>query len=312
MAEYEHEKLYKEVFEVGKENRALYDRFAMEESDFVKGNGFTKEIVSKEQDIIARLDDYTQNKILPVLNNMANSGDENAEGYARVYKAALEFIHPMFVQRDLDNVLYTNNELRKRMEMWKVFERLPKGTSITKRMMQKAVDDEYKSWSKIERLKRTGAEIGGLDKMVSEWAAESALKAFKTAKDARDSERQSADAKKLTPQQKEDIKVQLAAMVLKSIIDIEKKKPVDAEKPHYDELIKVDKRGAGTLTYEELMKTRFMDMAKEVAKDPSFVRAYNKYMKGGNFNTKTIRFIADDMDKKLAQDLSKRAPVLQK
>ena len=174
------------------------------------------------------------------------------------------------------------------------------------------MDDEYKSWSKIERLKRTGAEIGGLDKMVSEWSAECALKAFKIAKDSRDSERQSAVAKPLTTEQKNEIKVQLAGMVLKSMIDIEKKRPVDAEKPYYKELTKVDKRGAGSLTYEELMKTRFTDMAKEIAKDPSFVKAYNKYMKGGNFSTKTIRFIADDMDKKLAQDLSKKAPVLQK
>jgi hypothetical protein len=35
-------------------------------------------------------------------------------------------------------------------------------------------------------------------------------------------------------------------------------------------------------------------------------------MKDGTFTTKTIKFIAEDMDKKIATELSKRPPVLKK
>ena len=227
--------------------------------------------------------------------------------YERDVERAFGSLMLSFVPKDI------YEELRERMEMWKVREKLPKGGSITREQMQKAVDDEYKSWSKIEHLKRTGTEQTGLDKTVSEWSAECAMKAFKIAKDIRDSERDSAmRTKTISPEQKEVVKFHLAGMVLKQLIDIEKTRPQGEDRSHYEALSKPAGRGAGIITYENLMRTRFETMSKEIAKDPDFLKSYNKYMKDGTFTTRTIKFIAEDMDKKIATELSKRPPVLKK
>ena len=303
--------IYNEMVEIGNETKKIYKEFEKHKSDFYKGNGFTRVLIEKEQEVIKKLRDYGRDKILPRVTGLLIENNEgDAEQVNKMYSASLHFIDPLVIQSGLDKVLCETNELRMRMEMWKVYERLPKGTSVSKKQIQKAVDDEYKTWSKIDRVRRSGADAGGMEKNISEWAAESALDAFKKAKDVRDSERdkniKAANKLKFTPKQKQEIKVNIAALVLKCIMDIEAKRKVGEEKPYTKDMQEY-RQLLSARNYEDSFKEHFMSLARSLADNPEFTKAYEKQMSGKDFSTKVISFIADDMDQKMAKELAKKS-----
>ncbi len=304
-----YEQIYTQILEVGKETTMLYRDFEKNESNFEKGNGFSRVLINKEEEIVDKVKKHAQEKLLPRVLELADNNDENVDDVNKIYAASLHFIHPMAIQSGIDKVLCETNELRTRMEMWKVRERLPKGGSLTKRQKQKAVDDEYKCWAKVERIKRMGAQAGGLDRSVSEWAAENALNAFKKAKDIRDSERDANIAKskkkKFSDEDRQNIKRQLAGLVLKHLISIESRKKDGKYKGHYLELVDYKSKNKRD-TYEQALKEKFNKMAKDLSEDPDFLKSYEKLVKGKDVTTKIINFIAEDLDMKLAKELDEK------
>ena len=309
-----------ESLEIGLETKKLYEEFARNESDFKKGNGFSKYVFEKEKKLLDKWKAFIDG---PFLDKAVKMDQEKAKGYdeyGEIFKASKEFEFPIESQVKRDKVLNDVNELRIRMEMWKVYERLPKGSPVTAKQKKQAMDNEYKSWAKIERIKRVGALTGGLERTISDWAAEGAADALKTAKDFKDAQQsnnvQKAIKKELSDNQKENIKNDLAMMVLREIIEIEKNRPEEEDKSHYKDLVGFKKKKSSQASYEMRERDFYREMAKELAEDPAFTGMFDKFFnskrfKKADFAEMTIKFIAEDMDKKFAKNLLKE-PVLQK
>jgi hypothetical protein len=225
---------------------------------------------------------------------------------AQMYAASMKFVDPIIIQNGLDKENYRVNELRTRMEMWQVYQRLPKGTALTKKQLQKASDDEYKAWAKIERIRRTGGERGGIEKSISEWVTSEAIDAFNKVKDVRDSERNKQIAKnnklQLSPKDKEAIKLAVAKQVLASMVTTEMKRKLGEDKSHYEELINFRKNN-GADKYDVALKGHFHTMAVALTKDPDFEKSFNKHFSSKNFSTSYIKFMADNVEQKIAKDL---------
>ena len=317
------EEIRDESREIGREVQKIYQEFARKESDFKKGNGFSKYLYEREVKLFEKWNNYINGAFLDKAVKMDAENVEGGYEYGEIFKVSKEFEYPIQVQIKRDKPLADVNELRTRMEMWKVYEKLPKGSSVSAKQKKKVVDDEYKSWMKIESIQRVGKLKGGLERTVADWAAEGAVTALKIAKDFRDAQQNqiAQDSlnnanKELSDREKKSIKEGLAAMVLREIIEIEKNRPEDKDKSHYKELVGF-RRNTGSKASNELSeRNKYKSMAQELANDPAFTEMFDKYMSSNRFKkkdfaSKSIKFIADEMDKKFAKNLMKE-PVLEK
>lgn len=284
-------KFKKDVVELGAQIKQLQLDFVDGESDFIKGNGFTKELIDKENDVLSRLDDYIQNKLLVRANDekVLNSKDKKDEDLLSMYQVALEFIDPIKVQNNRDLALNQNNELRKQMEMWQVYERL-KGASLTEKQKKNIADDEFKAWAKLDRMTRMGAEVGGIYEETANFAMQRAQQVLIMAK------KKKQDLQNFTHQDKELVKEHIAALVLHQIIDDEMKSPVNADKRHTNDY------NSGRPSNKQV---HFNTKVRDFAKSPAFEAAYSKYMKGKNFTTACIKFLANDTEKEMAREIKK-------
>ena len=317
------EEIRDESREIGREVQKIYQELARKESDFKKGNGFSKYLYEREVKLFEKWNNYINGAFLDKAVKMDAENVEGGYEYGEIFKVSKEFEYPIQVQIKRDKPLADVNELRTRMEMWKVYEKLPKGSPVTAKQKKKVIDDEYKSWMKIESIQRVGKLTGGLERTVAEWATEGAINALKIAKDFRDAQQNQIAQnnlnnanKELSDREKKSIKEGLAAMVLREIIEIEKNRPEDKDKSHYKELVGF-RRNTGSKASNELSeRNKYKSMAQELANDPAFTEMFDKYMSSNRFKkkdfaSKSIKFIADEMDKKFAKNLMKE-PVLEK
>ncbi|SEP84708.1 hypothetical protein SAMN02910369_00730 [Lachnospiraceae bacterium NE2001] len=306
--------LYQDIHEVGLETDRLYADMLSGETSFEKGNGFTRELIDKEKDIKERLDKYNNDVLLPRMQELIVKEDKNVDDVAKMYSASLEFVDPIVKQNTADLGSFESNEFRTRMEMWQVYERLPKGTALTKKQLKRAMDDEFKAWDKIERMKRTGKMKGGIEKNISEWSSESAFKALSIVKDQRDLERDNNIAKnqkkQLDASKKQEVKKCIASLVLKAIIDIEMNRKEGQDKSHYKELVNFKKTNPGD-SYDKALKNHFDEMTEKLMREPDFVKQYDKLTKGKDFTSKVMKLIGEDIEKEIAKDIAKKAPELQ-
>ncbi len=317
------EEIRDESREIGREVQKIYQELARKESNFQKGNGFSKYLYEREVKLFEKWNNYINGAFLDKAVKMDAENVEGGYEYGEIFKVSKEFEYPIQAQMKSDRPLAEVNELRTRMEMWKVYEKLPKGSSVSAKQKKKVVDDEYKSWMKIESIQRVGKLKGGLERTVADWAAEGAVTALKIAKDFRDAQQNQIAQnslnnanKELSDREKKSIKEGLAAMVLREIIEIEKNRPEDKDKSHYKELVGF-RRNTGSKASNELSeRNKYKSMAQELANDPAFTEMFDKYMSSNRFKkkdfaSKSIKFIADEMDKKFAKNLMKE-PVLEK
>lgn len=320
------EEIRDESLEIGREVKKIYDEFSKRDSSFEKGNGFSKYLYEREKKLLEKWTSYINGAYLDKTLKKDAEKTADADDYGEIFKMSKEFEFPIELQMKRDSVLAQVNDLRTRMEMWKVYERLPKGSPVSAKQKKKVMDDEYKSWVKIESIKRVGALTGGLERTISEWAAEGAITALKTAKDFRDAQldreaQKNMNAhnnmdKELSEKEKKAIKEGLAAMVLREIIEIEKKRPESEDKSHYKELVEYKRSSGGKANYELSERDKFKSMARQLASDPAFTEMFDKYMSSNRFKkkdfaSKSIKFIAEDLDKSFAKKLMKE-PILEK
>lgn len=320
------EEIRDESLEIGREVKKIYDEFSKRDSSFEKGNGFSKYLYEREKKLLEKWTSYINGAYLDKTLKKDAEKTADADDYGEIFKMSKEFEFPLELQIKRDSVLAQVNDLRTRMEMWKVYERLPKGSPVSAKQKKKVMDDEYKSWVKIESIKRVGALTGGLERTISEWAAEGAITALKTAKDFRDAQlnreaqknmnAQNNMDKELSEKEKKAIKEGLAAMVLREIIEIEKKRPESEDKSHYKELVEYKRSSGGKANYELSERDKFKSMARQLASDPAFTEMFDKYMNSNRFKkkdfaSKSIKFIAEDLDKSFAKKLMKE-PILEK
>ena len=222
----------------------------------------------------------------------ADNTDDKSKKVHQIYARCLEFVNPLKAQLRRDKDLMENNELRTKMEMWQVYEKLPKGTAPTIKKIKAAADDEYKMWAKVDRIVRSGLEIGGMYDETAGYAASQIQKVNNLVR----AKKQNKTIKNFTDAEKQTVKEQLAALVLHQIIADESSAPLNADKSHYKKFVSARLNALGR-------RDLFFSTARDFAKSKEFETVYNKYMKGGRFDSKIVRFMSEDMEKKMAKEI---------
>lgn len=301
------ERIYEDISAVWDESNRLHTRLKMNPD--IKNNGFTKALIDKEEIIEKEIQEYATK-----LNNrcleLAVSAPEKLEDTMKMYQVCMQFVDPIITQNGIDKEQYQINENRKRMEMWQVYQRLPKGQSISKQQLKEATDDEFKAWQKIERIKASGGK-GGIEKNISEWVTSSAIDAYERMKDNLAQTRKNAELKKKPVQvsaaEREKIKLSVAKMVVGEILSIEMKRKLGQDKSNFNALVGARKEGS---KYMVAVKDKFNEMAEVLVKNSDFNKAFNKYFVPKNFANNYMRFMAEDIEQKIAKDLTKKPIVL--
>ena len=276
--------IYKDMLEISVITRKVRNEFVAGESDFFKGNGFTKEIYDKEQSIYKRLYDHKE-KVNQENLAYAEKGEmDKVAERMNIYMPTVTFegdIKPT-VEEDADQ--FNNNEFRKETEMWKVYQKLP-GDSVEPVVHVSAkAKNEVRAWSKIQRMSKM-AMVEGKGSFTScmyEWARNKAHDTLKTV----------MDKKNLNAEDKAQLKENFAAIVFNQLVYNEQKS-ADIEKPLSKVLLKKYKKHAEM----ELI-------CKKFAASPEFNQVFNQYIKGGDYKDKCIRFLSEDVEQQMVLQLA--------
>ncbi|MBP3718246.1 MAG: hypothetical protein J6I58_01855 [Eubacterium sp.] len=282
----------KEALELNLELKEVEREFALGTSDFKKGNGYTRELIAKEEALYNKFNEYMNGHAMVRAMETADNTDDKSKKVHQIYARCLEFVNPLKAQLRRDKDLMENNELRTKMEMWQVYEKLPKGTAPTIKKIKAAADDEYKMWAKVDRIVRSGLEIGGMYDETAGYAASQIQKVNNLVR----AKKQNNTIKNFTDAEKQTVKEQLAALVLHQIIADESSAPLNADKSHYKKFVSARLNALGR-------RDLFFSTARDFAKSKEFETVYNKYMKGGRFDSKIVRFMSEDMEKKMAKEI---------
>ena len=282
----------KEALELNLELKEVEREFALGTSDFKKGNGYTRELIAKEEALYNKFNEYMNGHAMVRAMETADNTDDKSKKVHQIYARCLEFVNPLKAQLRRDKDLMENNELRTKMEMWQVYEKLPKGTAPTIKKIKAAADDEYKMWAKVDRIVRSGLEIGGMYDETAGYAASQIQKVNNLVR----AKKQNKTIKNFTDAEKQTVKEQLAALVLHQIIADESSAPLNADKSHYKKFVSARLNALGR-------RDLFFSTARDFAKSKEFETVYNKYMKGGRFDSKIVRFMSEDMEKKMAKEI---------
>ncbi len=282
----------KEALELNLELKEVEREFALGTSDFKKGNGYTRELIAKEEALYNKFNEYMNGHAMVRAMETADNTDDKSKKVHQIYARCLEFVNPLKAQLRRDKDLMENNELRTKMEMWQVYEKLPKGTAPTIKKIKAAADDEYKMWAKVDRIVRSGLEIGGMYDETAGYAASQIQKVNNLVR----AKKQNKTIKNFTDAEKQTVKEQLAALVLHQIIADESSAPLNADKSHYKKFVSARLNAIGR-------RDLFFSTARDFAKSKEFETVYNKYMKGGRFDSKIVRFMSEDMEKKMAKEI---------
>ena len=72
-----------------------------------------------------------------------------------------------------------NNEYRAKSEMWDVYKKLPKGTGKKVKEIKTNLDNQFKAWAKLDRIKKNGMVQGGYFAKTADWVLKDAQFIYK-------------------------------------------------------------------------------------------------------------------------------------
>lgn len=274
--------IMQEVDELAIQTRDLQNEFLLGRSNFIKGNGYTKELIEREQNVLNRLKEYKEAKNNDSLKDVEEGRDPT--GSVQLMSLALEFIFPIEQQLGRDVVMQMNNELRQKMEMWYIYERLPKDSEHTVKKVSEKVDNELKAWSKLQRMKRNAVGLGEIRTNLSDWAVENAAMLL-------------ARMKNPAPFTKEDektISLQFAAIVLSKVVDDEAKKKIEGPESYYAQVMKAGNR------------ENFVALAEKLSVTKEFKNAMKKYVSKNSIREDVIKFLANDVEDVISKSFTGR------
>ena len=294
----------KEIEALAEETRRLQEEFLIGSSSFDKGNGYTKELVDRERALVKRIDEYADN----MMNGEGgiitmDSNDPKTNNALRVYEQLQYMLTPVRQQSERDVVLYRANVLRERMERWKVYKHLSRGTDQEVQYVSEEEENRQRALAKLQRMQRDvlrknmapDEELSdtqlkerkmaiaegraGIEVETCAWAADDVQTLL---------ERLDQGGKAMNRIAAE----KLASLVLHQMIMYEMKRKPDEERPYYDEL----KKGINSRAFRE--------MAVELANTKEFKAAMKTVLGGKNLTEGCIRFLAYDGEKKVARELA--------
>lgn len=281
--------LLKDMQEINDITKKLNMEFITKESDFIKGNGFTKEIYEKEQSIKNRLAEKEVHALQEVMSEY-EKGNTTDNKKADVYQTVLLLKGHVTPQIDEDEVLYKQNEFRKETECWQVYQRLPEGSVASVVSVSEKNKNELRAWAKINRLTRITKYEGRTTLLgcLCDWSRDNAQSIMDSIK----------KKNKYSANEKNIIKEKFASLVLFQLVYDEQKLGLDPQ-PFTAMVTKNN-----VFSKKEMLNI----LAKNIALTPEFDKAFNKYMKGGNYRDNCIKFFAEDAEKQLAKTIEKNVP----
>ena len=275
-------RLLADIDEVAKETRQLQNEFIIGRASFRKGNGYTKRLIEKETDIYNRIIAFRDQKHKELLSKAANGEDPTRPTV--MFQIALEFEFPIKKQLGRDTVLQKNNALREQMEMWYVYERIPKEErQLPIKWVSTKAENEVKAWSKLQRMKRMIVGRGDYLANLSDWVLENADALLERAK----------KEEPLTKDEEKKMIQQIASVVLYQVVYDESVKKLEGEESY---LYKVKRAGVGISSTRE-----YAELAQKLSETKEFKKEFSKYMKNADFKEQTIKFLADDAEKNFAK-----------
>ena len=279
------------IQEFGSITRRLDDEFVSGQSDFFKGNGYTREIIEKERSITKRIREYGEkHRVLSL--ELSEKGDEKAINHMNLYQGVLLADGKIKGRCDEDEAKFRHNEFRKETEMWKVYKQLPEENGSRIRSVSQYAINEMRAWSKISRMEEI-SRIEGTGSLLSclcDWAKEGAQDIMETLK----------GKTKISAVNKQKIKEKVASLVIFQMVDNEQKQKSES-KPFTGMVLKKFKK-----------KNDLTEVAKQLAKVPEFESIYEEYMKGGDYKEKCIQFLAEDAERNLAQQIGENVAEVMK
>ncbi|MCR5103377.1 MAG: hypothetical protein K6B68_02850 [Eubacterium sp.] len=274
--------IYKDLEELKVESRKIDNEFINNQSDFTKGNGITKEIIEKEKSLSKRLKDYIE-KAMNLGEELANKDDEKAYSQYMLLQGALMIDGTIKGRLDEDEVKFRQNEFNKEKEGWQVFKQLsedntPKINEVSKKgIIENRALAKVTRLSNISRIESKESLLG----RVADWAKDSSQEIINIIK----------NKSRITVANKNKIKEKVASIVLFQLVYNEQKQFMES-------------RPFSGLVWRKYKDNHKLDeVAKQLASVPEFNIVYYSYMRGGEFKDKCIKFLAEDGEKLLAQQL---------
>ena len=293
-----------EVEELGGITRQLQEDYLLGNSSFEKGNGYTKELIEREKQLMKKIEDYGDQKLNGEHGILTMDPEAQETQYAmRIYERSQMMLTPIRLQVERDVVMQRNNELREKMERWKVYTRLTQARDKEIAQIPESEDNRRKAWAKLQRMEKNAvmrnmapdAELsetelnerkksleegrGGLLEDTAIWAAAEIQTLLE----------QISDPERLKALDKNMVQEKLAALVLHQIISDEMKRPYDEPRPYYEEL--------------RVRRNQFQKMAKELAATKEFQAALKPYIRNKRLGEDCILFLAQDKEKPVAAKL---------
>ena len=277
----------KEVEKLAKETRHLQDDFISGKSSFKTGNGFTDDIIERELKVKNSLKEYIDN-ITKRANQLANAGGDEKKimDLIKLSGVAQKIIFPITKQYERDLKYNKTRNARMKEEMWDLFQKLPKQRSLTMKKAKSAEEEKNRAWAKIRRMGKVSQERGGIYADVSKIAEEGAIILLERC----------TDPAEMTDKDRKMLREKMAAVVLNQMIINEANIKDYEDRP-------IHKKLHGS---KEFAQKTFRALAKEMAETPEFKKLTDPILKGKNNKRQAIRFLANDMERKMARDVVKK------
>ena len=294
----------KEVEELSVITRQLQEDFLVGDSSFEKGNGYTKELIEREKRLAKKIEDFGDRKLHGehgILTMDPNS--EEATNAVRVYEHSQMMLSNIQRQMERDAVMQRNNELREKMERWRVYRHLSLANQEEVVRIPESEENNRRAWAKLQRMERMAVQNsiamedelsedelqvrkmalvegrGGLQESTSLWASGELQTLMEDVGEP---------ARELS---KEMVLEKLASLVLHQIITDETKRPQEEPRPYFKELEK------------RFGRNQFLKMARELAETKEFRNAMKPYIKGKKLRDECTRFLANDQEHSVALKL---------
>lgn len=285
-----------EAAELEKETMRLQKEFIDGKSSFKKGNGYTRQFLNKEKNLLRKVEDYRDMMLQKwfsgeqLLSGQLEEGAaapvkafsrEEVDKFGWLFKASLEIVYPLQNHVKRDEIMVRNNELREKMEMWYIYERLPRSGANSIKKIKQAVINETKAWSKLQRMQKIAVERGGIYADTCAWAMDEAQLLLERCK----------NPAPIKEPDKKAMRRSLAALVLHRILDEEASFGIDRSAPNMRRIRRTTKSGRGS---------EFTAMVNELAESREFKKIAEEYLGGKNIGEKCIKFLAEDTEKIIA------------
>ena len=293
-----------EIEDLSKITREIQEKYILEEYSFDKGNGYTEELLYRELALVKKLEAFSQMKLEQFMDM-----DPNSEEYklaTDMYERSQMMVTPIKNQHERDAVLQRNNDLRRRMERWMVYQQLPdenrpeilkesveiqnRKASVAKlrRMERAAVRSNMEDERELseEELKKRAQELreghGGLLAIVSAWTVEETENLL---------ERLESD-EPLKKQDRPEVRRVLAMLVLSQMISDDMRRPTAVPAYFKDRSRLLD-------------RNYFDNLTTELAESQDFRKVVDPLLKGQDMKESVYRFLANDFEKDSAKKLYK-------